>query len=611
MKTSFTDTLLSILVLGAFVWLAAGSLDWDDSGTGESPPVRSTRTLAIDPDYIVPYYVDTISGDTFLGNKFTTIRRGNTLDDLGRWNGEVSTEHLIKSFDGEEVISREIERGSYRNGVRHGTFARLVQEYDAFSHLWYTVDQVDLCFNMGVLVRCSPDKKDVQEDPSAFLILKEKFLWFLKKFNAMEIEDPLVEDLMDALEQELAGYEIVEQVVDYYFNEFDGYFDMAVSNLSETEEYRDIITYLNLLSMDESADIIRGNEFRMAVHDRFRSATGSTYGIIKTTYPGYISFMNFTDDQEEIFQSFCQIFDNHLDNMGALDPEDPYYVDSIDMHLIEALFLSMAEEKKASNLISTAKQLISTGNLQESRLLMQQQINRLKDSEEIKPADFGFIVLYLFILDSYKGDLVRQAMRDAYFYGQIRPPVVTTFIPETDLNSGVSIAGTVIEDGGSEVTARGIVWGTIYNPTVDNSNVSSGNGTGEFAVTLTGLTEGQSYYARAYAINSKWTAYGNTIGFTGIADAPTGMFPLEEESAILSVFPVPARDMLHVVFNNEQTGKMVVSIVNMKGQLVSSQVYESAGRQQVSLNVQGFSPGIYILRLDHNGKTTMRKVLLY
>ncbi len=213
MKTPFTNTLLSILVLGVFVWLAAGSFDWDDSGTGESPPVRSTRTLAT--DYMEPYYVDTISGDTFLGNKFTTHRRGNNLDDLGRWNGEVSTEHLIKSFDGKEVISREIERGEYRNGVRHGRFTRLFQQYDKGSDVFYTVTEVDLCFNMGVLVLCSPDKKDAQEYPSAFQILKEKFPWFLSKFNAMEIGDPLVENLMDALEQELAGYEIVEEVADY------------------------------------------------------------------------------------------------------------------------------------------------------------------------------------------------------------------------------------------------------------------------------------------------------------------------------------------------------------------------------------------------------------
>jgi peptidoglycan/xylan/chitin deacetylase (PgdA/CDA1 family) len=75
--------------------------------------------------------------------------------------------------------------------------------------------------------------------------------------------------------------------------------------------------------------------------------------------------------------------------------------------------------------------------------------------------------------------------------------------------------GSVDDDGGSPVTARGIVWSKEQNPSVFNyeGRTTDGEGPGEFISELSGLTPGTIYYLKAYATNSTGTAYGNQISF--------------------------------------------------------------------------------------------------
>ena len=69
--------------------------------------------------------------------------------------------------------------------------------------------------------------------------------------------------------------------------------------------------------------------------------------------------------------------------------------------------------------------------------------------------------------------------------------------------------GTVLSDGGGDVTARGLCWSTIPNPTIADNHTSDGAGIGTFTSNISGLTAGQTYYVRSYATNSSSTSYGN------------------------------------------------------------------------------------------------------
>ena len=96
------------------------------------------------------------------------------------------------------------------------------------------------------------------------------------------------------------------------------------------------------------------------------------------------------------------------------------------------------------------------------------------------------------------------------------------YLPTVTTNSAVGVTpssamcgGNVTSDGGSSVYERGICYSS-YNtqPTISDSYVVSGSGTGLFTATITGLNNNVTYYYRAYAINAAGIAYGQVLSFT-------------------------------------------------------------------------------------------------
>ncbi len=94
-------------------------------------------------------------------------------------------------------------------------------------------------------------------------------------------------------------------------------------------------------------------------------------------------------------------------------------------------------------------------------------------------------------------------------------PTVSTS-PVTGITAITAVSGgTVIDDNGAPVTARGVVWSTTSGPTIDNNQgiTSNGTGSGGFASDLAGLSSGTAYFVKAYATNSVGTAYGAELQF--------------------------------------------------------------------------------------------------
>lgn len=103
-------------------------------------------------------------------------------------------------------------------------------------------------------------------------------------------------------------------------------------------------------------------------------------------------------------------------------------------------------------------------------------------------------------------------------------PVLTTANITNITPIGASSGGNITSDGGTSITARGVVWSTSQNPTIAlTTKTIDGVGFGTFASTISGLTPNTTYYARAYATNSAGTSYGNEITFTTIVDVTTGL----------------------------------------------------------------------------------------
>lgn len=100
---------------------------------------------------------------------------------------------------------------------------------------------------------------------------------------------------------------------------------------------------------------------------------------------------------------------------------------------------------------------------------------------------------------------------------KINPPTLITS-PATEITySTVVTGGNITDNGGDDVTARGVCWATTANPGISGSHTTDGTGTGIFTSNLDGLTPGLTYYVRAYATNSAGTGYGNEVIFAATA----------------------------------------------------------------------------------------------
>ena len=75
--------------------------------------------------------------------------------------------------------------------------------------------------------------------------------------------------------------------------------------------------------------------------------------------------------------------------------------------------------------------------------------------------------------------------------------------------------GTVQDNGGSPVTARGICWSlSKLQPTTEDHKTSDGTGSESFLSQMTGFNPNTLYHVRSYAINSAGISYGNAMIFT-------------------------------------------------------------------------------------------------
>jgi uncharacterized protein (TIGR02145 family) len=110
-------------------------------------------------------------------------------------------------------------------------------------------------------------------------------------------------------------------------------------------------------------------------------------------------------------------------------------------------------------------------------------------------------------------------------YGRLDSFVTLPIIPTITTNTVASITkttavsgGNISSDGGSAITARGIVWNKTGSPSpfvgTDSIRTDASMTIGLYTLNLGNLNSGITYYVRAYATNAIGTAYGNELSFT-------------------------------------------------------------------------------------------------
>lgn len=102
------------------------------------------------------------------------------------------------------------------------------------------------------------------------------------------------------------------------------------------------------------------------------------------------------------------------------------------------------------------------------------------------------------------------------------PTLTTTEVTSITSTSAIS-GGNITNDGGGDITAKGISWGTTpdwYVYSDDEKIYGNGPGSGSFVSYLSNLKPGMTYYVKAYAVNSAGIAFGSIISFTTPAINP-------------------------------------------------------------------------------------------
>lgn len=159
------------------------------------------------------------------------------------------------------------------------------------------------------------------------------------------------------------------------------------------------------------------------------------------------------------------------------------------------------------------------------------------------------------------------------------------------------VGGNVVFDGNSDVTQRGVVWCTQPYPTlINNTGISNdGQGEGVFSSHITALKPETKYYYRAYASNFSDTSYGETFLFT---------------TMLARVYPVPADNILHVEFHNNNDKEMHIQLINTAGMVVKKRTVYGKGDYFETFLLHQLPSGMYYLKIEGGDEFPVWPVLI-
>ena len=102
----------------------------------------------------------------------------------------------------------------------------------------------------------------------------------------------------------------------------------------------------------------------------------------------------------------------------------------------------------------------------------------------------------------------------------VQAEITTTIISDITTNSAKS-GGTIVSNGGGEITTCGVCWSLNHEPKTTDAKTTDALSGNTFTSNLSNLEYFKTYYVRAYATNSAGTVYGNEREFTTAAAPPT------------------------------------------------------------------------------------------
>ncbi len=520
---------VSLIILCVFIFLAIGSFQLD----------YLLLNMTVDKEYLGNgKYKETEHHQH--KDAYKTIE--GKQDGHGRWHGQIKIQWL--------GTPAYMEEATMEHGVRQGLCTKTYYPNGPVVEEHYLNG-----------IRYEYKKSAGKMDASAFQRLNDRYPWYLLNLNGWGFDNESVKAYMDTIEARLYA-----QTFEPW--EFDDYYDEIMSDLQDTP-LDTLVEFNSDLLLLNGITNMKNSELRLAVVDCYRSEGNTIYNIINTTYPGYLVALNDSGIVSMDFEVFCQDLEDTLESYGAFDPEDPFYTDTVDSRLFNAMIALVDLESSLTALSGLSGK--SATNLRGfdihetyTALNSLKKPFRITAKPESSSSEVAAEVLAIMFMQLYESDMIRKAVRETYLQKMAIltvPTTATAFISSN--SSGTIVEGYVLEDGGAEVTERGIAWATHYNPTTGNTTEVPDSQTGTFSVTINGLTAGATYYARSFAINSKGTGYGNCVSF--VAGEPVGIRDKDALSADFRIYPNPAAALTTFNFTLESVENVTLTIINAKG----------------------------------------------
>jgi hypothetical protein len=190
-------------------------------------------------------------------------------------------------------------------------------------------------------------------------------------------------------------------------------------------------------------------------------------------------------------------------------------------------------------------------------------------------------------------------------------------------NGYSSISGTVRTSGSTSKVLPGALIYAIKNNQVAGYSISNNSGAysieglapGSYSVTVDnlGFTEPSASTA-SLSYNLFGSPMNATINFsvntsTSVETVNSGA---PKEFELSQNYPNPFNPSTTIHYAIQQPGIVVLKVYNVLGQEIQTLVekFQAAGKYQVTLEAQSLSSGAYFYRLQSNGSTLMRKMIL-
>lgn len=134
----------------------------------------------------------------------------------------------------------------------------------------------------------------------------------------------------------------------------------------------------------------------------------------------------------------------------------------------------------------------------------------------------GLIPVTKYYVKAYASNSAGTSYGDQVEFTTLKSePIVETQSIKIISQSTVEVNCLITNDGGSEVTKRGVCWSLNDNPTIADNKTTNGTGVGAFTVQFSNLQANSTYFVRAYAENIIGISYGSILTIKTYGEAIT------------------------------------------------------------------------------------------